>query len=584
MTNWATGITARTPTPGFGRLSDGCDERARPKTGESTTVSAEDYDALPKTPANYVPLTPLSFLTRTVDLHPDRDALIYGDRRYSWGDVGERTTRLASALANLDIGIGDTVSVMCPNTPEIFEAHFGVPMAGAVLNAINTRLDIDTVAYILDHSDAKVLITDTAFAETVRPALAQLAETSPDRNITVIDIVDPAGPGGERLGDLTYEEFLASGDPSYDWQMPADEWQAHALNYTSGSTGTPKGVVYHHRGSYLMSMGTVVGWGLGQPPVYLYTVPLFHCNGWGHAWTMALLGGTTVCIRDISASGVFDAIADNGVTHFGGAPIILGMLVNATDDERRNFDHVVNAMTAGAPPPAAILKAVEAIGFNVMQVYGLTETYGHVSQCEWRDEWNDLDEDARADKKAWQGVTMPMNEELAVFDAESMEMVPRNGETQGEIMMRGNTVMKGYYKDPEETAKAFAGGWFHSGDGAVWRENGYIQIKDRLKDVIISGGENVSSVEVENTLYKHPAVLAAGVVAKPDDKWGEVPMAFIELKPDVDPETVSAQDIISFCRDQLAGFKTPKAVEFGELPKTSTGKIQKFILRERARS
>lgn len=539
-------------------------------------MSREQYEALRRTSANHVPLTPLSFIRRTADLFPERLALIYGGRRYTWGETDARARRLASALTARGIGPGDTISIIAANTPELFEAHFGVPMAGAVLNAINVRLDAATIAYILDHSDARLLITDTQFAPVVRRALAELG-----RDLTVVDIVDDQAAPGERLGQLDYEALLAEGDPQHDWQMPEDEWQALALNYTSGTSGRPKGVVYHHRGSYLMSMGTVAAWHLPQHPTYLYTVPMFHCNGWGHAWTMALMAGTVVCCRAVTARAVFDAIADHGVTHFGGAPIVLGMLVNAPESERRSITHPVRVMTAGAPPPAAILERMTALGFDVMQVYGLTETFGHVTQCLWREEWDGLPFEQQAEIQSWQGVTFPMNEEVRVVDLDTRTPVPRDGTTQGEIVIRGNTVMKGYYKDPQATAQAFEGGWFRTGDAAVWREHAYMQIRDRLKDVIISGGENVSSVEVEDTLYKHPAVAAAAVVARPDEKWGEVPCAFVELKNGIE---VSAADIVAFCRERLAGFKVPKSVVFGELPKTSTGKIQKFMLREKVRA
>lgn len=539
-------------------------------------VSAQSFECLNPVPANYVPLTPLSFIRRTADIFGDREAVIYGERRYTWRETYARTRRLASALQARGIERGDTVSLIAANTPELFEAHFGVPMTGAVLNTINIRLDPDTIGYILDHGEAKAVITDTQFAPNVKQALAELG-----RELLVIDIDDAQqlnkGPGGELLGALDYEALLAEGDPEFDWPMPDNEWQALSLNYTSGTSGRPKGVVYHHRGSYLMSMGTVTGWELPRHPRYLYTVPMFHCNGWGHAWTMTLLAGTIICCRAVSAKAVFDAVADHKVTHFGGAPVVLGMIINALESERRKFDHPVKLMTAGAPPPPAVVEATQALGFEVMQVYGLTETFGHVSQCLWREEWDVLSFEEQAEIKAWQGVTFPMNEEVAILDLESGKPVPRDGETPGEIAIRGNTVMKGYFKDEQTTAEAFKDGWFRSGDLAVWRDNGYIQIKDRLKDVIISGGENVSSVEVENTLYKHPSVLAAAVVAKPDEKWGEVPCAFVELKPGEYP---SEADIIDFCRDRLAGFKTPKAVVFGELPKTATGKIQKFRLRE----
>ena len=544
-------------------------------------MTRSDASFLDPRTANFTPLTPLSFLARTRDVYPKRLALIHGTRRYTWEQVYGRTVRLASALAARGVTRGDTVSIIAANTPELFEAHFGVPMAGAVLNTINTRLDAETIAYILEHGEAKVLIADTQFSPAVKAALA---ETS-NKDVLVVDIEDETAvfrPGeGERLGPVTYEELLAEGDPEAPWSPPEDEWQTIALNYTSGTSGKPKGVLYHHRGSYLMSLGTVAGWGLPPHPTYLYTVPMFHCNGWGHAWTMTALAGTVICCRYITAKAIFDAVADHKVTHFGGAPIVLGMLINAPEEERRPVNHPVKVMTAGAPPPAAVLEKTEALGFEVMQVYGLTETYGHVVQCAWQEEWDGLAFGEQAEIKARQGVRFPMTEEVAVIDQESGRPVPRDGETLGEVMIRGNTVMKGYHKGPEATEEAFAGGWFHSGDLAVVHPNGYMQIKDRLKDIIISGGENISSVEVEGVIYRHAAVAAAAVVARPDEKWGETPCAFVELK---EGAAASEEEIVAFCREHLAGFKAPKRVVFGELPKTSTGKIEKYKLRQTARS
>ena len=539
----------------------------------------QHYEAFSKNDANYVPLSPLSFITRTADLFPDRAAIIYGDRRYSWAESYARMRQLASALDGAGLGIGDTVSVIAANTPEMFEAHYGVPMAGCVLNTINTRLEAETVAYILDNSDCRLLIVDTAFHETVVAALASLDPVVRDR-IKVIDIRDPLAGEMPHIGDQDYEAFIGIGDPLYDWQMPADEWQALALGYTSGTSGRPKGVVYHHRGAYLMSMGTATGWPLPQHPTYLYIVPMFHCNGWCHAWTMTMMAATVVLTRVISAEAIFGAITEHRVTHFAGAPIVLAMLVNAPEAQRPKLDYTVKAFTAGAPPPAAILQKMSEMGFDVMQVYGLTETYGHVTQCVWREEWDELGFEAQADLQSWQGVGFPMQEGAAVMNTESGELVPRDGETQGEIVLRGNAVMKGYYKDPDATKAALHDGWFFSGDAAVWHDNGYIQIKDRLKDVIISGGENISSVEVEGYLYRHPAVAAAAVVAKPDEKWGEVPCAFVELKQG---ESVNEIEFLEWCRGEMAGFKRPKQVIFGELPKTSTGKIQKFVLRQQVK-
>lgn len=539
-----------------------------------------DEPGLERNPANFVSLSPLSFLARAADVFPDRPAVIYGARRYDWQAVRARAARLASALAMQGVGRGDVVAVIAANTPELFEAHFGVPLCGGILNTVNTRLDADTIAYILDHGGARVLLTDTEFAGPVRAALASMTGPRP----LVVDIVDPLARGGQtaqdRLGEMTYEDFIAAGDPAYPWRLPEDEWQSLSLNYTSGTSGRPKGVLYHHRGAYLMSLGTVVGWGLPPHPTYLYTVPMFHCNGWGHAWTLALVAGTAVLCRYVGAKAIFAAIAEHRITHLGGAPVVLGMLVNAPEEERRSFDHAVKVMTAGAPPPSAVLAKMAELGFEVMQVYGLTETFGHVVHCAWQPQWDALPFAEQAEMKARQGVRFPITESLELRDPETGAIPPADGQAMGEIVIRGNTVMKGYHKDAAATARAFSNGFFHSGDIAVRHPNGYVEIKDRLKDVIISGGENVSSIEIESRLFKHAAVALAAVVAKPDPKWGEVPCAFVELKPGAD---ATEAELIAFCREALAGFKTPKRVIFGELPKTSTGKIQKFLLREQAK-
>ena len=539
---------------------------------------AHMYDTnLDKNNANFVPLTPLSFLKRSAEVYPQKTSIIHGKRVYNWEQTYKRSLQFASALSKHGIGKNDTVSVLSFNTPEIYEAHYAVPMIGAVLNTINIRLDVETISYILEHSEAKVLITDTELSPTVKKSLEKL-----NKDILIIDIVDemavlPEG-SGERLGKYEYEEFLNSGDPEFEFIMPSDEWDSIALNYTSGTTGLPKGVVYHHRGSYLMSLGTVTALSMPMHPTYMWIVPMFHCNGWGNPYTLTALAGTSICMRYVSAKNMFDAIADHKVTHFGGAPIVLNFLAQAKDDERRDIAHTVNVVTAGAPPPAATLEAVQKMGLKVNHVYGLTETYGHISICAWQEEWNELSAEEQAQLKSRQGVNFPMMETLAVLNPETMKPVENNGEEIGEIMIRGNCVMKGYLKNKDESDKSMAQGWFHSGDLAVMYPNGYIQIKDRSKDIIISGGENISSVEIENTLYKHPSVLFAAVVAQPDEKWGETPCAFVELKDTND--TVSDKDIINFCKETLAGFKCPKKVIFTELPKTSTGKILKYELRK----
>jgi fatty-acyl-CoA synthase len=539
-----------------------------------------EYDQLAANPANYVALTPLSFLHRTADIYPQRESLIYNRRRYTWAQTRNRCMRIASSLAARGIGRNDTVSMFAFNTPEMFESHFSIPLAGAVLNTINTRLDADTVAYIIDHGESKLFICDRQLWPVLEQALA-LSELRPE--IVIIDDPDAAEKPQlpQDLEFSYYEDLVDRGDDTWRWQPPQDEWQALTLNYTSGTTGRPKGVVYHHRGSYLMTMGTVISWALPPHPRYLYTVPMFHCNGWGHAWTMTALAGTVVCIRAFNPGEFFRLAEEHGITHFGGAPVVLNMLANAPAEQQRVFEHTVYAMTAGAPPPARVLESMAQFNFEVMHVYGLTETYGHILHSAPQADWSEKSIAEQAELKARQGVRFAMTEAVDVIDPQSGAPVPWDAETMGEIVIRGNTVMKGYLKDAGATAEAFRDGWFFSGDIAVVHPDGYIQVRDRAKDVIISGGENISSVEVEGVLYRHPAVGEAAVVALADDKWGEVPCAFVELKTGA---SAQEQDLIDFCGQNMARFKRPKKVVFGELPKTATGKIQKNVLRERAKA
>ncbi len=534
------------------------------------------YDLdLDKNPANYTPLSPLSFIARAAAVYPKHIASIHGERKITWADTYDRCRKLASALAKRGIGKGDTVAAMLPNVPAMFEMHFGVPMTGAVLNTLNTRLDAEAIAFMLQHGEAKVLFTDREFSAVIEKALPLVG-----KKIIVIDVDDVMHEGGKFLGEIEYEKFIAGGDPNFAWKLPQDEWDAIALNYTSGTTGNPKGVVYHHRGAYLNAVCNAVTWAMPHNPVYLWTLPMFHCNGWCFPWTMAMMAGTNVCLRKVEAKLIFDLIRAHKVTHYCGAPIVHNALINAPQEFKQGIHHTVKCLVAGAAPPAAVIEGMERLGFDLTHVYGLTENYGPAAVCAKHDEWDQLTLEQRAELNARQGVAYPMQEGMTVLDPATMQPVPHDGETMGEIMFRGNITMKGYLKNTKATQEAFAGGWFHTGDLAVMQPDGYVKIKDRSKDIIISGGENISSIEVEDVLFRHPAVMGAAVVAKPDEKWGETPCAFVELK---EGSSATEQEIIEFCRERMARFKVPKKVVFGTLPKTSTGKIQKFLLRDQAK-
>jgi len=536
---------------------------------------------LERNAANFTPITPLLFIERAAQVYPERIAIVHGNLRQTWKQTYERCCRFADALQKNGVGLGDTVAVMLPNTPPMVEAHFGVPMSGAVLNALNTRLDAESLAFMLNHGEAKAIIVDPEFSGVMKKAIA-LAKQASGREFLVIDVEETQFDiAGERLGSLTYEQLLDSGDPNFAWPMPEDEWQAICLNYTSGTTGNPKGVVYHHRGAAMNAVSNVLDWDMNKHPIYLWTLPMFHCNGWCFPWTVAARAGVNVCLRRVDAQHIFAAIKEHQVTHYCAAPIVHNLLVNAPAEMKLGVPKGVKGLIAGAPPPASIIEGMEKLGFDLTHVYGLTETYGPAAVCVKQDEWNDLNIGERARLNARQGVRYHLQHEISVINPETMEPVPADGETMGEIMFRGNITMKGYLKNEHATKEAFAGGWFHSGDLAVINPDGYVKIKDRSKDIIISGGENISSIEVEDVLYRHPAVIAAAVVAMPDPKWGETPCAFLEIKPGVE---VTAADIVTHCKQHLAGFKVPKAVVFGDLPKTSTGKIQKFELRKKAGS